>query len=187
MASLFVASAAYGAKPQVQWNTAYDFSAIKTFAWKESPASVSLKQADPFLDAHIRKSIESQLSSSGLTEVRSNPDVLVTYYGSTKTETRLQSDSYGYGWGTYGGIGWGYYGYGPGYRPVPPVSTTTRVVEYERGTLVVDIVDASSNELVWRGSVSDISVTNDVKKMQNNITKAIQKLVKQSERVRAKS
>jgi Domain of unknown function (DUF4136)/Protein of unknown function (DUF1254) len=77
-----------------------------------------------------------------LTEVESNPDVVVTYYATSETQLRLQTDSYGYGWGGYGRGGWGYYGYGVG----GPFSTTTRVTEYERGTLVVDIVDAQSND-----------------------------------------
>ena len=179
---LLVAGSAFAAKPQVQWNSSYDFSGIESFAWKDSPVAVSLAQANPFLHEHIENAIEFQLTSNGLTEVESNPDVLVTYYGSTETEVQLRSDSYGYGWGGYGGPGWGYYGYGR----VGPVSTTTRVVEYERGTLVIDIVDASSDELIWRGSVSDISVTDDQQKLQKNITKAIAKLVKQSQKLRAR-
>ena len=30
--------------------------------------------------------------------------------------------------------------------------TTTEVSEYEQGTLVIDIVDAARNTLVWRGA-----------------------------------
>jgi len=183
---LFAALPALAAKPQIQWNSDYDFASIDSFAWKDSPAAMSLAQAEPFLHAHIENAIEFELTSSGLTEVESNPDVLVTYYGSTETEVQLQSDSYGYGWGGYGSPGWGYYGYGRGYVG-GPISTTTRVVEYERGTLIVDIVDASSSELIWRGAVSDITVTDDPEKMQKNMTKAIQKMVKQSQKLRAKA
>ena len=46
--------------------------------------------------------------------------------------------SYGYGYGRYG-------------RPMGGYSET-RVSEYTQGTLIIDIVDAASNELVWRGS-----------------------------------
>lgn len=180
IAAGLAAAPAYAAKPQIQWNSDYDFAAVSSFAWKESPGSASLAQSDPFLHSHIVNAIEYQLTGSGLTEVESNPDVLVTYYGSTDTEVRLQSDSYGYGWGGYGGAGWGYYGYGR----VGPVSTTTRVVEYERGTLVIDVIDASSNELVWRGTAADLSVSDNPEKNKKTITKAIEKMVKQSEKLR---
>ena len=67
-------------------------------------------------------------------------------------------------WNT--GYGWGHYGYGFGYPvgpvgPVGPVQTSTRVVEIERGTLVVDIWAAASKELVWRGTAAELSVSDD--------------------------
>lgn len=176
------ATAAYAAKPQIQWNSAYDFSSIQSFAWKQSPQAVSLEEEDPFMHAHIVNAIQFQLTSGGLTEVDSNPDVLVTYYGSTETRTQLQSNSYGYGWGGYGGAGWGYYGYGGG-----PVSTTTRVVEYERGTLVIDIIDAASNELIWRGVAEELTVSSKPDKNQRTITKAIEKMVRQSQKLRQRA
>lgn len=175
------ATPAFAAKPQIQWNSEYDFSSIDSFSWKQSPAAASLERSDPFLHGHIVNAIEFQLTNSGLTETESGADVLVTYYGSSETEVRLQSDSYGYGWGGYGTMGWDRYGYGMG---MGPVSTTTRVVEYERGTLVVDIVDAASNELIWRGSASGIAISDSPAKTQKNVTKAIEKMAKQSRKLR---
>ena len=181
LAGALIASTAFAAKPQVQWNASFDFSAIDSFAWKNSPAAVSLEQSDPFLHSHIVNTIEFELTNRGLTETDSNPDVLVTYYGTVESEIQLQSDSYGYGWGAYGSPGWNYYGYGRS----RPVTTTTRVVEYETGTLVIDIIDAASNTLIWRGSASGISVTNDAARMRKNITKAIGRIVKQSQKLLA--
>ncbi len=185
-AGLMLASSAFAAKPQIQWDQEYDFSSIQTFSWMPTTGD-TLEQADPFLHSHIINTIEFQLTNSGLTEVESNPDIRVTYYGSTESQVRLQSDSYGYGWGGYGGPGWGYYGYGYGYGRVGPVSTTTRVVEYETGTLVIDIVDAGNDALIWRGTVSDISISDNPKKMQKNITKAIARMAKQSSKLRARA
>jgi hypothetical protein len=177
-AAVAVASAC-AVKPQIQWEESYDFAAIDSFAWKQSPAAVSLENQDPFLHAHVVNAIEYYLTQNGLTEVESNPDVFVTYYGSTDTQTQLQSSSYGYSWGGYGRPGWGYYGYGR----AGPAYTTTRVVEYQRGTLVVDIIDAASSELVWRGTVSDISVSDDPEKMRKNVSKAIAQMAKQAEKL----
>jgi len=183
IAGVALASPVLAKKPQIQWNEGYDFSQVHTFSWLPT-AGATLERSDPFLHSHIVNTIEYQLTSNGLTEVSDNPDVRVTYYGSKDTEVRLQSDSYGYGWGGYGGPGWGYYGYGA-YGRVGPVSTTTRVVEYETGTLVVDIVDARTDELIWRGIVSDIAISDKPAKMQKNITKAIERMAKQSARLRA--
>ena len=180
--AMIATMSAFAAKPQIQWNQSYDFQGIRTFAWQPSTGT-SLETRSPFLHQHIINTIEFYLSDSGLTEVESNPDVLVTYYGSVDTEVQLQSDTFSYGWGGYGMGSWGYYGYGFG----GPVSTTTRVVEYQRGTLVIDIVDARSNELIWRGSVSDLPVSDDQSKLQKTITKALAKMVKQSRKLRAQA
>lgn len=174
--SVFAAS-----KPQIQWDPDYDFSQVGTFAWQPS-AGESLEQSDPFLHEHIINTIEFQLSSHGLTEVDSNPDVLVTYYSSTDTNVRLDSTTFGYGFGGYGRGSWGYYGYGMAGPTV--ASTSTRVVEYERGTLVVDIIDPELDELVWRGTVSDIVISDNPQKMQKNVTKAIEKMAKQADKLR---
>ena len=177
--AVFGVSPAFGAKPQIQWNQDYDFSQIGTFMWQPT-AGISLERADPFLHRFIINAIEFHLSNSGLTEVESGPDVLVTYYGSVSTDVRLQSDSYGYGWGGFGGPTWARYGYGVG----SPVSTTTREVQYERGTLVVDIVDAETSELIWRGTAAGLAVSNNRDKLQKNIGKALKSMVKQSEEIR---
>lgn len=130
-------------KPQIQWNTAYDFSAIKTFQWRDH-AGESLKAANPFLHGHLINAIEYQLTAHGLTEATDdNPDVFVNYTASMQRDVRLESDAYGYTFGGYG-YSWGRWGYGYGY-PATPASTTTRVVEVKSGTLVVDIWDASSS------------------------------------------
>jgi len=181
--ALLAASAFAASKPQIQWDPDYDFSQISTFAWQPS-AGESLEQSDPFLHEHIINTIEFQLTNYGFTEVESNPDVLVTYYSSTDTNVRLDSTSFGYGFGGYGMGGWGYYGYGMG-GPVL-TQTSTRVVEYERGTLVVDIIDPSEDQLVWRGTVSDIVITDNPAKMQKNVTKAIEKMAKQAQKLRAR-
>jgi hypothetical protein len=181
-----VAAPAFAAKPQIQWNTAYDFSTIKTFQWQDA-AGESLKESDPFLHGHIINAIQYQLSASGLTEVTENPDVYVNYTASTRRDVRLESDTYGYSFGGYG-YGWGHYGYGYGYPvgPIGPVQSSTRVVEIERGTLVVDIWAAASKELVWRGTAAELSVSDDPDKNRRNAEKAIEAMAKQSKRLREK-
>jgi hypothetical protein len=67
-----------------------------------------------------------------------------------------------------------------------PVSTTTRVNEYQIGTLIVDVWDAASKELVWRGVVSD-TVPDNVEKAEKLIDKALTKLVAQWQKMKAKA
>jgi uncharacterized protein DUF4136 len=168
---------AYAEKPQIQWNNKYDFGAVDTFQWQDTPET-SLEGKNPFMHSLIKNSLEGELATSGLTEVESNPDVYVNYHASTSTDIQLHSDSYGYGFGGYGMGTWGgYYGMHAG-----PVSTTTRVVEYLKGTLVVDIWDAATKELVWRGQVTD-SLPDNPQKAEKTVVKAIEKLAAQGRKL----
>ena len=182
LAALAFAPAALAAKPNIQWNKDYDFSHIKTFAWQE-PVAPSLAQSDPFMHKFIQDEIEKRLTAAGLMKAAAGaaPDMLVTYHGSVQNQVQLQSDSFGYGFGGYGGSSWGMYGYGA----AGPVSTTTRVVNYQEGTLVVDIVDPTKKELVWRGSTTPILISDSNDKTKKNISKALDAMVKQNSKLRA--
>ena len=171
-----VALTAHAQKPRIQWNNMYDFGAVDTFAWQLTPET-SLEGRNPFMHSLIKNTLEAELATSGLTEVDTNPDVYVNYHASTSTDVQLRSDSYGYGFGAYGMGTWGYYGMATG-----PVSTTTRVVEIERGTLVVDIWDAASKELVWRGEVSD-TLPDNPQKAEKLVVRAINKMAAQGRKL----
>ena len=171
------ALSAHAQKPAIQWNQMYDFAAVDTFAWQDTPET-SLEGRNPFMHSLIKNTIAAELAESGLTEVDSNPQVYVNYHASTTTEVQLRSDSYGYGFGGYGMGGWGYYGMGS----MGTVSTTTRAVEYQRGTLVVDIWDAAKKELVWRGEVSD-TLPDNPQKAEKLVVRAIGKMADQGRKL----
>ena len=181
--AVLAATPALAAKPQIQWNNSYDFSTIKTFQWQDQSGD-SLKESSPFLHGHIVNAIQYQLTKSGLTEVTENPDVYVNYTASARRDVQLESDTNGYTFGAYG-YGWARYGYGFS-APIGAVSpsTSTRVVEVERGTLVVDIWAAATKELVWRGTAADITVSDDLDKTRRNAEKAIEAMAKQAKRIR---
>ena len=150
-AALLVSSLAFSAhaqKPQIQWNNKYNFQNVKTFAWQDTPET-SLEQSNPFMDSLIKNTLEAELSTSGLTEVESNPDVYVNYHASTSTDIQLRSDS----WLRLRRLWHGHLGRVlRDERPGVDYDARRRVT---MGTLVVDIWDAATKELVWRGEVSD--------------------------------
>jgi len=166
-------------KPAIQWNNMYDFAAVNTFSWQKTDDT--LEAGNPFMHSLIKNTIEAELAESGLTQVDANPDVYVNYHASSTTEVQLRSDSYGYGFGGYGMGGWGYYGMGS----MGTVSTTTRAVEYQRGTLIVDIWDAAKKELVWRGEVSD-TLPDNPQKAEKLVVRAIGKMADQGRKLWAR-
>jgi len=157
----------------VDYDKEYEDVKIKTFAWVES-AGTTVADVDPLLHSRIVNGIEYYLTGAGMTQVDEdkNPDIYVTYHASTKEEVHLNTTTMGYGYPS----GWAYGGYyGGGYGGVGASSTT--VSTYQTGTLVVDVWDAKSEKLIWRGIASNIVVAQDPEKMKGKIDKALKKMV----------
>jgi hypothetical protein len=110
-----------------------DFSRFKTYAWKE----VRAKQ-DPAVEAEIVSAVDSVLVSRGLRKVSSSPDLWVVEH--TRLSSQAQVSTYDSGWGYSAAPGWG------------GAATTGTVSQVSVGDLLVDLVDAANQKLVWRGS-----------------------------------
>jgi hypothetical protein len=116
-----------------------NFSQFKTFQYQDSNNTVEAKA--PLAHQRIVAAIKQGMTSSGMTEVDKNPDVLVSYYGSTDQQLRFNT--------TYTGVGgWGRSSRYMGMGISSATTTTTTVTE---GTLVIDVWDAAKNSMVWRG------------------------------------
>ncbi|MCY9853599.1 DUF4136 domain-containing protein [Vibrio mediterranei] len=125
------------------YDSSTNFSAFKTYQYQENSADpVSLDRA------RIKKAVDNEMALRGLTLVDKDADVLVYYDILEGTELLADGPSFGFG------IGSGGYNsaYGVGVR------TPTRVKEKKFGKLSVELIDAKSNDVVWR-SVSQRQLT----------------------------
>jgi hypothetical protein len=120
------------------FDTAADFSRLRTYHWLQTPPNAP---RDPRIDndliqSRVRSAVNSELHAKGYAEAGDNPDFRVTYHIMVRDKWDVQSFpvDYGYGLGRW------------------PAAQDVRVSQYEEGTLILDVIDSSSNELVWRGS-----------------------------------
>jgi hypothetical protein len=143
----------YNAMPGV------DFSKYHTYKWVTIQGASYPNQ---IVDTQIKTSIDSQLASKGLTKTDTDKaDLYIGYQGSIDQEK--QWNAYGMG----GGLRWG------GGMATAQSSTISI------GTLVVDMYDPSTKQLVWTGRATktlDPGANQD--KKQKNLDKAMQKLLK---------
>jgi hypothetical protein len=105
--------------------------------------------------------------------VESGGDVSIVAMEMTKDHRTLNTyyDSFGGGWGGGGGFGWGGgFGGGGGFG-----DATTTEDTYKVGTLVVDLFDAKTKKLFWRGSASD-TISNKSDKNIRDLDKGVQKM-----------
>jgi hypothetical protein len=128
---------------QIQVHSDHDpganFAALRTYAWlqKTSEAPRDPRLDNDLLDSRVHSAVNDELYAKGYREAAENPDFRVTYHVMVQSKFDVQSFPVYYGYG-YGRLG----------APGPDV----RVTEYEQGTLILDLVDSATNDLIWRGS-----------------------------------
>ena len=159
-------------KVYIDYDEEADFSSFKTFAWGPTPEA-SLKDSSPLMHSRIKNAIEYQLTTGGLVEDTENPDLYVTYHGEEEEEMRIDTHTWGYGfgrrwrWDPYWGSGFG--------------DTTTTVHTYDVGTLIIDIWDAEAKQLIWRGSATG-TIPSSPEKQAKKIDDAVAKIARQWEK-----
>ena len=124
------------------YDKSVNFSGYKTYSFYDlkTSGSVSKLNADRIINA-----IKAELARKGFKETGSSPDLFVNAMTilKDKQEVTATTNYYGYGgayrpYGYYGGAG------ASGY-------TTYNTYEYKDGSLIIDIVDAKTNKMIWEG------------------------------------
>jgi hypothetical protein len=123
------------------------FAGLKTYDWINAAKKVTgdPRLDNPALDKRIRELIQGQLATQGYTLAPGGtPDFLVGYHVALekKLAVSTMNDYYGYR------AGWGW-SYGAGTGTMMPQSYT---YEYEQGSLIIDVVNPKTHDLMWRGS-----------------------------------
>jgi hypothetical protein len=159
----FAASLAQAQKVDVDWNRNTDFSKFKTYAWLPSK-----HPGKGLWDQRIIEGVDAKLAKAGLKKVdaSASPDLEVVYNAGVKERTVVEGYDYYYRpwWGVH-----------PWYGPPRPVYTET--YQEKDATLVVDLVDNSDKEMVWRATARDTLADNSDKNIKN-FNKALDKMFK---------
>jgi hypothetical protein len=155
------------ASPAEQVKTDYDrsanFNQYKTYSWEK------VQTQDQLWVSRIKEAVNASLAAKGLTPVESGGDIAIIAIEMTKSQQTLNTfyDGFGGGWGGRRGGGFGGFG-GLG-------DSTTTTDTYKVGTLVVDLFDAHTKTLLWRGSASD-TLSDKSDKNIKNLDKGVQKM-----------
>ncbi|MGA8306254.1 MAG: DUF4136 domain-containing protein [Candidatus Acidiferrales bacterium] len=136
-----------------------DFTKYHTYKWV---AVEGASHPNQIVDTQIKASIDSQLGAKGLTKTNSDKaDLYIDYQVSVNQQKQ-----------------WNAYGTGMGFRFGGGMATATSST-IDIGTLVLDMYDPASKQLVWSGrATKTIDPNNSQEKKQKNLDKAMQKLLK---------
>jgi Domain of unknown function (DUF4136) len=150
----------FGCGPTSQVFTDYDRTAnleeYKTFGWVE-PVAIEARNNPIYYnelnDKRIKLAVAAQMESRNYT-YSENPELLIHYHIIIEDKTVMRTDPYGY--------------YGPYW-----MRTDVTVYEYREGTLIIDLMDAETNSLVWRGWITSFLKNSGPDKMEESIDRAV--------------
>jgi uncharacterized protein DUF4136 len=158
-------AAAFAQDVKVDSDKNANFSAIKTFSVK-----IGTSWGNPIGEKRVTDEITDTLKEKGWTVAEPDKaDALVVLHGATEKQKTL--NTFYSGMGGYGGYGWR----GMGAGGMGTATTTTS--EYLVGTLVVDIFDAKTKQLMYRGIAQD-EISDKAEKNAKKLAKASDKLFK---------
>jgi Domain of unknown function (DUF4136) len=151
---LLLATAAI-AGVKTDYDRSANFNSYKTYSWER------VQTTDPLWVDRIKEAVDSQLAAKGWTRVDSGGEVSIIAIEMTRNQRTLNTfyDGFGRGWRWGGGFG----------------NATTTVDTYKVGTLVVDLFDANTQKLIWRGSSSD-TLSDKSDKNIKTLDKDVQKM-----------
>jgi len=135
-----------------------DFSKYKTYKWVDVPNE---NHPDQITDQQIKTSIETTLTSKGLTKAPGDAaDILIAYQIAVNQEKQ---------WNAYGGMG------GLRFGGMASASSSTINV----GTLIFDVFDATAKQQIWTGDATKtLNPSSNPQKNQQNLQKAVNRLLK---------
>lgn len=161
---LVLALAAGCAAPvHVEYNSA-SYAQWHNFAWR-NPKDATVK--NPILDSgilttRVQDAVTQTLKNRGYSEVaKDRADFYVTYHTAMQLRQEPQS-----------GISFAYGTYGPGFNTL--FLTQPGPQQVKEGSLIIDVIDAKTDKLVWRGWIT--SGLDQSNYSQQAVDKAVQRI-----------
>lgn len=147
------------------YDTKADFTKYKTFAfYKPGIDKVAVSDLDK---KRILRALETELLAQGFVK-SDNPDFLVSFFTKSRERVNVNQNNMGFGYGF--GWGWNPWMWGG-------MNNNVNVSQYTEGTLFVDFIDKSKNELIWQGiGTGALKIENRAKK-EERINQFVQEIV----------
>jgi hypothetical protein len=146
-------------KVETDYDHTANFSQYHTYSWGP------VRATDPLFEKRIRDAVDRELQTKGWQSVPAGGDVTLTAVATKKNKAEYTTFYDGLGGG------WRWRGWGDG-------MATTTVDNIPVGTLVIDMYDTSTKQLVWRGLATDQlsdKPDKDTKKLEKAVNKMFDK------------
>ena len=157
--SLVTSTAGFAQNVQTDFDHQVHFTQYKSYSWQE------IKPGDSLWDSRIKTAVNVQLEAKGLRQVADGGDIAIVAIKTSQKQRTLQTfyDDFGGGWRWRGFGGFG--------------ESTTTEQDYQEGTLVIDLYDGKTKQLIWRGSTESV-LSDKAEKNEKHLDKGVAKMFK---------
>lgn len=131
---------------QTDHNDASSLAGLKTYGWLQTSASPGedVRVNNLEVNTSVVKAVDRNLTRKGYQKVESGPaDFLVTWFGAIEKNVKVESIDHFYKSHGYGAVVKGAVLQGEG---------ESAIREYEEGTILIDILNPLTHEMLWRGT-----------------------------------
>jgi hypothetical protein len=164
-ALITVPAAALAQDVKTDYDKSYNFTGPKTYAIR-----IATAWGNNLGERRVLTEFDEELSGKGWKKVpEAQAELVVLLHGATDTKRSATTFYSGMG-GGYGPYGYGGWGMGMG-------TSQTMVNEYTVGTLVLDMFDSKTKNLVFRGTAED-ELSDNAEKNAKKLEKASTKMFK---------
>ncbi|WP_435579893.1 DUF4136 domain-containing protein [Gilvibacter sp.] len=143
------------------YDTTASFNTYQSFAFFKP--GVDKAQISDLDKKRILRAIDTELTAKGMIK-SDNPDLLISIFTKERERVDVYNNNFGWGWG------WNPW-WGGGFRGSTVSSRT-------EGTLYIDLIDTTTNELVWQGmgtaNISHLSVDKKIARIQEIVGKILE-------------
>lgn len=171
-ALLFSGTLVQATNVRTDYDHGANLSSYHTYSWG------LVKTSNPLNEDRVKAAVDKDLQAKGWQLMPSGGKATVFATGNVKNEQEAETmyDGMGGGWGGGWGYG-GFGGFGGGFGMGGFGESTTTEEDQRVGHLIVDIFDASSHHLLFRG-VADDDLSNKASKNTKNLDKDINSMFK---------
>lgn len=147
------------------YDNAADFSKYRSFNFAAQDAA----QGEPYkslLDKRLEAAITNEMQARGyvLVEAGAGTDLVIDYHAHVEDKQKIVSSPEPMHWGR----GW--------YDPWPTYNSNVRTVDYKQGTLIINLVDAASKQMVWQGTMQGTVKRSDLENPSAAVANAVTRI-----------
>lgn len=177
--AVFLVACASPKQANIDYDRNVDFKQFQTFAFytpaEPAPAKDSAEQAkdskktvyDPLVDQHFKAAIRREMTALGYQYSEQSPQLLVNYSTNVENREDVRSSPFSIN------AGYGVFGRNSALSLGIPLFGGVETNRYKVGSVLIDVIDASANRLIWQGMLEGKLTSEALKNQEKSINETV--------------